>query len=139
MALPTVKGELITEGLLYRFIPNLDIYWEYDRDRPSPRAFRRRSNEGDVSMYLDGLTTVAHLADLKPEFGIYSIRVERLLEHPAVSVIYDPDPMQPEGIAKVAVLGINRARAEWIARQIGERVKPPAAAVKDLAAGGDDR
>jgi hypothetical protein len=128
--LPVLVGEAVIEGLLYRFIPNLEIYWEYDRDRPSPRAFRQRPAESDVSMFLDGLTTVDRLRQLQPTFGIYAIRVERLCAFGGMSIKYDPNPTQPEGNAKVAVTGINRRRAEHIARVIGERVHPPGPATE---------
>ncbi len=118
---------------MYRFIPNLEIYWEYDRDRPSPRAFRRRPSEGDLSMYLNGLTTTGCLRVLKPSFGIYGFRVEDLLALEGVAVMYDPDHTQLEGGAKVAVTGINRRRAEAMAREIGDRVKAPDPAVPNLA------
>jgi hypothetical protein len=132
VALPVTPGEVVTEGYLYRFIPNLEIYWEYDRDRPSPRAFRRRPTEADVSMYLNGLTTTGCLRIFKPSFGIYAFRVERLLELDGVTVVYDPDHTQPEGGSKVAVNGINRRRAELMAREIGERVNAPDPAVPGL-------
>jgi hypothetical protein len=138
VALPTNAGEALTEGLLYRFIPNLEVYWEYDCDRPSPRVFRQRPNETDVSMYLEGLTTVARLQQLKLDFGIYSVQVERLCAFGGMSIKYDPDLTQPEGVAKVAVTGINRRRAEHIAREIGERVHTPAAAVDNLSSEVDD-
>lgn len=133
MALPVAPGEVVTEGLLYRFIPNLEVYWEYDLDRPSPRAFRRRPNEGDVSMYLNGLTTTGCLRILKPRFGIYGFRVKDLLALGGVAITYDPDHTQLEGGAKVAVTGINRRRAEAMARVIGDRVNAPDPAVPSLA------
>ncbi len=136
MPLPVTPGEVVTEGLLYRFIPNLNIYWEYDRDRPSPRAFRLRSNEGDVSMYLDGLTTCGCLRMFKPSFGLYAFRVERLLELGGVTVVFDPDHTQQEGGSKVAVTGINRRRAELMARNIGERIAPPDPVVASLVGEG---
>lgn len=135
MALPVAPGDVVTEGLLYRFIPNLETFWEYDRDRPSPRSFRRRPNEADVSMYLNGLTTTGCLRILKASFGIYAFRVERLLELGGVTVVYDPDHTQPEGGSKVAVTGINRRRAELMAREIGERVNSPGPAVPSLVGG----
>ena len=132
MALPVAEGEKVPEGVVFRFIPNLEIYWEYDRDRPSPRAFRTRPGEADVSMYLNGLTTTGCLKVLRPRFGIYAFQVERLLALGSVTVVYDPDETQFEGGAKVAVKGINRRRAELMAREIGERISPPEAAVKSL-------
>lgn len=133
MAAPVTLGEAVTEGVVYRFIPNLAIYWEYDRDRPSSRAFRRRPNEGDLSGYLNGLTTTGCLKILRPPFGIFAFRVEDLLALGEVAVIYDPDHTQPEGGAEVAVTGINRRRAEVMAREIGDRVCAPAPAVQALA------
>ena len=133
MALPTAPGELIKHGLLYRLIPNSPIYWEYDRDRPSPRVFRLRPGERDgVSMYLDGLTSADRLEALEPSFGIYAVQVEHLLTEQRVSVVYMPDGTVPEGVAHVVVRGVNRRVAEWIARQIARRLKPPAAAAATL-------
>ena len=132
MPLPVNPGEVVTEGLVYRFIPNLEIYWEYDRDRPSPRAFRLRPNEGDVSMYLNGLTTSGCLRMFKPTFGLYAFPVDRLLGLGGVTVVYDPDHTQQEGGSKVAVRGINRRRAELMAREIGERISAPAPAIFSL-------
>lgn len=133
MALPTAKGERLTEGLLYRFIPNWRTLWDYDLDRPSPRAFRRRSGEQYVSMYLDGLTGVQQLEALRPTFGICAVRVEDLLrgpvQDPLIEVVYEPDEEQPEGRAHVAVYGINRRRAEWLAREIAQCIRPPGAPV----------
>jgi len=86
-------------------------------------------------MYLDGLTTVDRLRQLKPALGIYAVRAERLCAFGGMGIKYDPDSTLPEGAAKVAVTGINRRRAEYIAREIGERVHSPAAAVENL--GGD--
>ncbi len=132
MALPTNPGDDVPEGLLYRFIPNLAAYWEYDKDRPSPRAFRQRPTESDVSMFLEGLTTADRLRALQPDFGLYAIPAERLHAFGGMGVKYDPDPTIPEGAAKVAVSGINRRRAEEIARVIGLRVHPPAPATESL-------
>ena len=139
MALPTAAGQRITRGLIYRFIPNTLVYWEYDRDRPSPRAFRLRPGEKDgVSMYLDGLTSADRLMAMKPMFGICTIRVEELLGEQRVSVLYMPDETLPEGAAHVAVSGVNRRVAEWIAREVAQRLKPPAAAVVSLAEDEED-
>ena len=133
MALPTAAGEHVIEGLLYRFIPNTNIYWEYDRDRPSPRAFRLRPGEKDgVSMYLDGLTSAERLEALRPTFGIYAVRAEKLLKEQRLSIVYLPDDTLPEGIAHVAISGVNRRVAEWIAREVAHRVKAPDAAVTSL-------
>lgn len=121
-----MAGQRVTDGTLYRFIPNLDVYWEYDRDRPSPRAFRSRPGETEgVSMYIEGHTTVEQLERLRPAFGIYAIDVTRLLEDERLSVTYDPDETAPEGHAHVVVSGVNRRVAEQIARQLAYRVKPP--------------
>jgi hypothetical protein len=136
VALPTNAGEAVTEGLLYRFIPNLEIYWEYDKDRPAPRVFRQRPSESDVSMYLDGLTTVERLRALRPAFGIYAVSAERICAFGGMSIRYDPDPSVPEGAAKVAVTGINRRRSHHIARDIAERIRPPARAVASLGGAG---
>jgi hypothetical protein len=83
-------------------------------------------------MYLQGLTTVERLRTLQPTFGIYAVPAERLYAFGGMSVKYDPDFTLPEGAAKVAVTGINRRRAEHIARVIGERVNPPAPATDSL-------
>ncbi|MGH7267693.1 MAG: hypothetical protein ACREMB_22985 [Candidatus Rokuibacteriota bacterium] len=128
-----MAGQRVTEGVLYRFIPNLAVYWEYDRDRPSPRAFRSRPGEKDgVSMYIEGHTTLERLKALRPSFGIYGIEVERLLQEERLSVNYDPDGTLPEGRAHVTVIGVNRRVAEWIGREVAYRVKPPDPAVQSL-------
>lgn len=133
MALPSVAGQRVTDGVLYRFIPNLAVYWEYDRDRPSPRAFRSRPGEKDgVSMYIEGHTSVDRLGALRPSFGIYAIDVERLLQEERLSITYDPDETLPEGHAHVTVAGVNRRVAEWIAREVAYRLNPPGPAVASL-------
>lgn len=121
-----MAGQHVTHGVLYRFIPNLDVYWEYDRDRPSPRAFRRRPGETDgLSMYIDGHTSVQRLELLQPTFGIYALNVASLSAEARLHVIYDPNDSLPEGRAHVFVTGVNRRVAEWIARDVAYRVKPP--------------
>lgn len=83
-------------------------------------------------MFLDGLTSVDRLQELRPNFGIYTVRIEKLTTEQRRTVIYSPDETLQEGIAHVAVSGVNRRVAEWIAREVAERVKPPAAAVLNL-------
>lgn len=128
-----MAGQHITDGILYRFIPNLAVYWEYDRDRPSPRVFRSRPGEKDgVSMYIEGHTILARLETLQPSFGICAVNVTRLLQESRLSVIYDPDETLPEGRAHVVVSGVNRRVAEWIAREVAHVVKRPAPAASSL-------
>jgi hypothetical protein len=132
-------GQRITDGTLYRFVPNLTVYWEYDRDRPSPRVFRSRPGEEDgVSMYLEGHTAVPALERLQPSFGICAIEVQRLLQEPRLSVTYDPQGELPEGRAHVVVSGINRRTAEWIAREVVAVIRRPAPAVSSLAIAGEE-
>lgn len=119
-------------GPLLRFIPNWDeIYWEYDRDRPSPRAWRKRSNEDYVSAYLEGdgdcFTSVEALEAIKPHFAIFRITAERLIALGNVRIEYKPLKDEPEGHAHVGIFGINRSRAEKLARDkdLAERAKGP--------------
>jgi hypothetical protein len=120
---------LITEGILFRFVPNWQTHWEYDLNRPSPRAFRRRPGEEYVSAYLDGKTSVAALADLYSDFAICALEVPKLLAHNS-EIWVTPRPISdvPEGLALVGIYGINRNRAEWVARELSKTVKGPAAA-----------
>ncbi len=128
-----MAGQRVTDGVLYRFIPNLVVYWEYDRDRPSPRVFRSRPGEKDgVSLFIEGHTLLARLEALQPSFGICAIDVARLLQEPRLSVIYDPDETLPEGRAHVVVAGVNRRVAEWIAREVASVVKKPALPASSL-------
>jgi hypothetical protein len=122
---PTKKGDPITAGVLLRFVPNWPTHWEYDLHRPSPRAFRRRANEEYVSAYLDGLTSPDALGALFPGFAICALRVEVILTKDGLSVVYWPEPQEPEGIAHVAIYGVNRGRAEWLAREVATIVKEP--------------
>jgi hypothetical protein len=129
------EGDLITSGPLLRFIPNWDVVaWEYDRDRPSPRAWRKRANEEYVSFYIEGdnpeyQTSVGALEALKPKFAIFRVTVEALISLGNVEVGYKPLKNEPLGHAHCGAFGINRARAERLARgQVPtERVKGPAA------------
>jgi hypothetical protein len=76
-------------------------------------------------MYIEGHTSVERLEILQPTFGIYALRVASLSTEARLSVIYDPDDRLPEGRAHVFVTGVNRRVAEWIARDVAYRVKPP--------------
>ena len=125
------EGDPITSGPLLRFIPNWDkITWEYDKDRPSPRAWRERPGEDYVSIFLEGedaaFTSVEALKKLKPDFAIYRVTAETLIGLGNVTLQYKP-VAEPEGHAHVGIFGINRSRAEKLARGLvpTERVKDP--------------
>ena len=89
-------------------------------------------------MYLDGFTSLDSLETLEPSFGIYAVKVEDLLRDQRLTVVYMPDDTVPEGAAHVVVSGVNRRVAEWIARQVAYRLKPPAAAPATLVSEADD-
>lgn len=83
-------------------------------------------------MHIEGHTILERLKALQPSFGIDAIDVERLLQEERLRVTYDPDASLPEGQAHVIVAGVNRCVAEWIAREVAYRVKPPGPAVQSL-------
>lgn len=142
MATPTNEGDLIESGPLLRFIPNGDVIaWEYDKDRPSPRAWRQRPGEDYVSLYReadDGAgTSVAALKELKPDFAIFRVTAEALIALGNVKIEYKPTSDYPEGHAHVGVFGINKSRAEKLARDgsLTERVNGPGPAAPPPSAG----
>jgi hypothetical protein len=135
LAKPTDEGDPIDSGPLLRFIPNWDVIaWEYDRDRPSPRAWRRRAGEEYVSLYReaddDAGTSVEALREQHPDFAIFRVTVESLTNLGNVSVKYKPLKNELLGNAHVGAFGINRPRAEKLARDplLTERLNGPAAA-----------
>jgi hypothetical protein len=144
LAAPLNEGDPITTGPLLRYIPNWDkIMWEYDRDRPSPRAWRERPDEDYVSIFreaedAEGGTSAAKLHDLKPKFALYRVTAETLISLGSVRIEYRPIPNIPEGHAHCGIFGINRSRAERLARNLTERVHGPGPAEPPPSAGGDE-
>jgi hypothetical protein len=129
LAAPLKEGDPILSGPLLRYIPNWSNLWEYDRDRPSPRAWRERHDEEYVSVFREADdaqgTSVEKLEALEPRFGLYRVTAEALLALENVRIEYKPIPAIPEGHAHCGVFGINRSRAERIARTFGGRVRGP--------------
>lgn len=132
-------------GPLLRFIPNWDVIsWEYDKDRPSPRAWRRRAGEDYMSIYREAEdecgTSFAALERLKPDFAIFRVAAETLISLGGVRIAYKPVKGDPEGHAHCSVEGINRARAEKLARDrpLTERLKGPGLASRPPVEEGTD-
>jgi hypothetical protein len=126
---PGAVGESIDAGHLYRLVPNWRSHWDYARNRPEARAFRKDSDIG-VSMLLKERISIERIFEIKPRlrnFAVCELSVEELLVDDGVWVKLEPDEEWGDARdAHVLVIGITKRRVDWL-RELGMRnvVKPP--------------
>jgi hypothetical protein len=109
-----VVGEEIEAGHLYRTVPNWDGYWDYERNVPEPRAFRKDGDVG-VSMVVAERLSIAEMFTRKPKLGPFAVCefvIEELRAEDGVWVT--PDPDEDFGDAHALVMGITKRRIDWL-------------------------
>lgn len=116
------RGERLTQGLLFRRVPNTDGRWDPQCGLPRKGAFapgvdrQTRVRENGISTYLAELTSAEQvLAGLDPHFGVVVIDIQELHEALAaarkqkgatnfgeVTVIFEPSDDPADGAARHA-------------------------------------
>jgi hypothetical protein len=98
-------GKPITDGVLYRRIPNKADYYAEAEDRPSGLVFLPDKDEDYVSMSLQSKITPEKLLAGHPGYGLCEIDVRDLLEV-GLRVTYQPE----HGDDHVAVWGFSSSK-----------------------------
>ena len=138
MPVAPAPRERVETGSLYRLVPNWSTHWDYERDTPEPRAFRKDGDVG-VSMLRSDRITPEDIFHRKPnlkEFAICGILVADLIADGDVWVESDPD--DDFGDAHALVMGITKRRIDWL-RDLGARriIKRPGPAKLPSSHDGD--
>lgn len=73
-------GELVTEGLLYRWVPNTEDSFDYEEKKPCKLAFRPDKGERGISVFLaDLLNSPGDVVSDLPGYGVCQFTVGQLL------------------------------------------------------------
>lgn len=113
MAAAPQPGDLVIDGLLYRWVPNTDLSFDYQENKPSKLAFRPDKGESGISVFLVALLNGPGdvVYDL-PGYGVceftaqqFLAEVRRLRERKDnkfdqdVTIHYEPTPQPVKGRA----------------------------------------
>ena len=107
-------GKALETGTLYRLVPNWDTHWDYERNLPEPRAFRKDGDVG-VSMIWKERMPMHEVFTKKPSlrpFGVCEFAVEELVAEDGVWAMEDVD--DDFGDAHHLVMGITKRRVDWL-------------------------
>jgi hypothetical protein len=97
-------GQEVTEGLLYRRIPNDAAHWVREEQRPTKFNFVPAKAHVHLSMQIGGRTTPEKILADYPGFGLLEIEVIAFASR-GLRVTYQP----AEGHDHVAVWGLKNA------------------------------
>lgn len=119
---PYRRGQEITDGVVYRRIPNRPTFYDHEQHRPTSQTFRRDAQEPYVSMSLASLCTMDEVmaGDEHRDFGLCSLPVSSLIAL-GLTVTYEPD----YGYAHVGVWNVTKSKCSMLAHLARVLIPPP--------------
>jgi hypothetical protein len=106
------SGDSVVRGLLYRWIPNTQLSYDYRTRKPTKMAFRPNENETGISVFLADLIQPGDVIHALDGYGVCQFTAEELLmaadqlrADPAnkfstpVTITFDPDSAPVKGHA----------------------------------------
>jgi hypothetical protein len=120
------RGDEVTDGYVYRRIPNFESHYNYEASRPEPAAFVPRfRDEGFLSGHLDEAEARAALADPRLKgFGLCKLDIDVMRRESAgrIQVIFAP---WKESRSHVRIAGCTQEEVPMLLADIAEIVEEP--------------
>jgi hypothetical protein len=119
-------GQEVTEGFVYRRIPNTETDFDYDEMLPEPSTFVPRIRDrGAISGHLDEAEAMAQLADPRHAgFGLAAFDIDTLRRESAgkARVVFDPGRRSR---SHVRIYGCDDDNVRLLLATIAEMIREP--------------